>query len=294
MNVSDVDKSQSTWCRGDLPQTARMSHDLVRVAILSDLHLEGSGGTIPDPAADVVVLAGDIDDGQRGIEWANVAFECPVIYVLGNHEYRGSSIPARLAQCKAAAAPHVHVLEQECATICGVRFCGATLWSDCSLFGPQKQREHQALAAEHCADFRLICTDQGARISPAEVADIHTRTRRWIESQLESADASTVMVTHHAPSPRSLPSRLLSTPIVATYATDLHELIGRVPLWVHGHIHDCSDYEIDGTRVICNPNGRGAKAGSTSDQSNGPWVVVWIRGVGANNAGRVLQQKGSC
>ena len=26
-------------------------------------------------------------------------------------------------------------------------------------------------------------------------------------------------------------------------------------LWVHGHTHDSFDYEVNGTRVLCNPRG---------------------------------------
>ena len=29
----------------------------------------------------------------------------------------------------------------------------------------------------------------------------------------------------------------------------------RVTLWVHGHTHDVFDYDVFGTRVICNPRG---------------------------------------
>jgi hypothetical protein len=29
----------------------------------------------------------------------------------------------------------------------------------------------------------------------------------------------------------------------------------RVALWVHGHTHDSFDYEVNGTRVVCNPRG---------------------------------------
>ena len=28
-----------------------------------------------------------------------------------------------------------------------------------------------------------------------------------------------------------------------------------VPLWIHGHMHNSSDYVERGTRVICNPRG---------------------------------------
>ena len=29
----------------------------------------------------------------------------------------------------------------------------------------------------------------------------------------------------------------------------------RAALWIHGHMHDSFDYEINGTRVVCNPRG---------------------------------------
>jgi Icc-related predicted phosphoesterase len=28
-----------------------------------------------------------------------------------------------------------------------------------------------------------------------------------------------------------------------------------IDLWVHGHIHECFDYETHGVRVVCNPRG---------------------------------------
>jgi calcineurin-like phosphoesterase family protein len=29
----------------------------------------------------------------------------------------------------------------------------------------------------------------------------------------------------------------------------------RVQLWIHGHTHDSFDYQVHGTRVVCNPRG---------------------------------------
>lgn len=41
-------------------------------------------------AADVVILAGDIDVVDKGVLWAAKTFNQPVIYVPGNHElYKG-------------------------------------------------------------------------------------------------------------------------------------------------------------------------------------------------------------
>lgn len=42
----------------------------------------------PEVAADVVVLAGDIDCGTKGVAWARQAFpDVPVLSVAGNHEH---------------------------------------------------------------------------------------------------------------------------------------------------------------------------------------------------------------
>ncbi|MNR64509.1 hypothetical protein D3C85_1871810 [compost metagenome] len=43
----------------------------------------------------------------------------------------------------------------------------------------------------------------------------------------------------------------------AAYANNCEGLMGgdRVALWVHGHSHVAVDYEIEGTRVVCNPRG---------------------------------------
>lgn len=60
----------------------------MRIRILSDLHREFGHVPLPEVAADVVVLAGDVDRGIKGVVWARQTFpETPVLYVAGNHEH---------------------------------------------------------------------------------------------------------------------------------------------------------------------------------------------------------------
>ena len=61
----------------------------MKIQIYSDLHLEFARFDPAPSDADVVILAGDIDIKSRGVSWANDTFQCPVIYVCGNHEYYG-------------------------------------------------------------------------------------------------------------------------------------------------------------------------------------------------------------
>src|SRR3989304_8430945 len=64
---------------------AKGAHRLVRLRILSDLHLEIWPIELPPADADLVILAGDIANGAEGIEWARGAFDVPGIYGPGNH-----------------------------------------------------------------------------------------------------------------------------------------------------------------------------------------------------------------
>lgn len=75
----------------------------MKIQLLSDLHNEflrnGKtspnhlwSGSIPETDADIIILAGDIDTGTNGAEWAiseSERLEKNVIYVLGNHEFYG-------------------------------------------------------------------------------------------------------------------------------------------------------------------------------------------------------------
>lgn len=106
----------------------------------------------PPPAqADLVVLAGDIARPAQAIEWAQ-GFGRPVLYVLGNHEFYGGSIDGTLAQARRlGTGTRVTVLQQDGCVIDGVRFLGATLWSDFSL---HDEATRNALARQEAA--RLI------------------------------------------------------------------------------------------------------------------------------------------
>jgi predicted phosphodiesterase len=91
----------------------------MKLYILSDLHCEFAHFE-PDPMAvaraDVVVLAGDIDVGVAGIEWAAQAFKAkPVVYVCGNHEFYGHHWEDTLVRMRAAADRcGVYFLEDGC------------------------------------------------------------------------------------------------------------------------------------------------------------------------------------
>jgi predicted phosphodiesterase len=231
----------------------------VRVHILSDLHLEFAPFTPAPVDAEVVVLAGDIATGVRGIEWAAHTFRgLPVVYVLGNHEFYGQTAPDLVRKAQQHGAElGVHVLSDDSVMIGEVRFLGATLWTDFRLFGNSPS---PALAAQQgMTDFRRIrVSPRYRKLRPADTTLWHVRSRRWLTEALHTSVAGpTIVVTHHAPSIRSVAPHFASEELSAAYASDLEELVRGcgATLWVHGHTHHNVDYFLGHTRVVSNQRG---------------------------------------
>lgn len=236
----------------------------MKIHILSDLHLEFADFEPPDTDADVVVLAGDISVGARGVAWAEAHFRIPVIYVAGNHEYYKRDLTL-LAELRARAMNNVHFLENDQVVIDGVRFLGTTLWTDFLLFGDERKAAALAAARQHILDFRLI-RDRGEPFTPERSIELHRHARDWLAAQLRAAhfEDKTVVVTHHGPHWSSVHARWKDDLCTPGFVSDLEELLGAAPLWIHGHTHDSFDYQVNGTRVVCNP--RGYAAAETPDR----------------------------
>ncbi len=232
----------------------------MKLAIYSDLHTEFHRFEPRVDGADVVVLAGDIGVRTHGLAWARAAFPTrPVVYVPGNHEFYGSATPHLVAKLKRlAAGTNVHVLDEDAVVIGGVRFLGATLWTDFKLFGAAHRNDHGEVARSRMTDFRRIRVSPAfSRMTPRASSGLHARARAWLAARLDTPyDGPTVVVTHHAPGLLSIPPRLREDPLCAAYASDLSSLLdGRASLWVHGHTHFAVDEVVGGTRVVSNQRG---------------------------------------
>ncbi len=226
----------------------------MKLHILSDLHIETKKFVLPKTDADVLVLAGDINRATKGMEWALESFpDKPILYVMGNHEYHGYAMPSLTDEVKQKAeGTRVHFLDNDVATIDGVSFFGATLWTDYNLFGDPK--EAQAFAEENLKDHKLIRVDGEDRVlKGADKLTYHHQTRE----ALEKVGQVDVVITHHAPSPRSVPDRYMKRIRTTSSASRMEDAVSRhaKKLWIHGHTHFSADYEIDGVRVVSNPRG---------------------------------------
>lgn len=231
----------------------------MRIQIISDLHQEFGISDLSFDNADLVILAGDTNLGIKGIEWAKKYIpNKPVIYILGNHEYYKGSYPNTLLKIIAASTgTNIRVLENERIEFNGIRFHGATLWTDFSLFG--NPVEYGIICQTKMNDYKQIRLDPSyAKLRTIDTYKLHQFSKLWLQESLEeSVGYTNVVITHHAPSLKSVPDGYMNDPLSSAYASNMEALIATYkPLyWIHGHIHTPVRYKIEATEVICNPHG---------------------------------------
>ena len=230
----------------------------MKLQIASDLHLEyAPDWELPAGDADVLVLAGDVGIQTHGLAaFRDRARQQPVLYVPGNHEYYCGQLGRTAAALRARVRQWgLFLLDGDAVVLGGVRFLGATLWTDFALFGPAYRPE--ALRQAHAAmpDYHVISEDAGW-LAPERTWAWHRAAVAWLREQLAAPFAGpTVVITHHAPHPGSLHPRFARHPLSPAFVSDLEDLLGGARLWIHGHTHDAFDYVVAGTRVLCNPRG---------------------------------------
>ncbi|MBU6951501.1 metallophosphoesterase [Hahella sp. HN01] len=235
----------------------------MKIRVLSDLHLEFEDFAVDIDDVDALVLAGDIHVGDKGVRWAleqNPAK--PIIYVLGNHEYYRHIYPKLARKLREMTqGTHVHVLENESVALGDVVFFGCTLWTDFELLCDPRVAGFEC--QQVMSDFRKIRREPGySKVRSLDLAVIHSRSLHWLKGAFAHCDEThptsrRVVVTHHAPSSQSLPLRRKNDIISSAYASNLEPVIESLQpnLWIHGHLHNSSDYQIGTTRVVCNPRG---------------------------------------
>lgn len=258
----------------------------MKIQPLSDLHFESTAnrirpveiGALVDALragatqADVTVLAGDILTGHQTIERAASIWPAdhPVVVVAGNHEFFGWVYQEALEKMREAAAKHpkIHFLENDAVEIQGVVFLGCTLWTDGLLWekagmpAPRSGRfkvsrdEISLYLQEDLPDYaRIEWREVGRKFMPRHTYRMHHQSVAWLREQFElHRGKRIVVVTHHAPSYRSISPDFATDVLSAGFASHLEALVhsSGAALWIHGHIHQRFEYQIGQTRIMSN------------------------------------------
>lgn len=203
---------------------------LPQIFVISDIHLDTGPFEWPDAArrADLIIVAGDLSNGQFDIE-----FLCqpgkPLVFVPGNHDFWSKDkrdMFDMYREMKAAAAgTNVHVLWDEEVQIDGVRILGTPLWTDFGGGNVELMKasfvhsrdysyinaktwyavpENRALHDEQWTAFGHFARENPAEtgaFTPIVAHALHQKSRAFIEGKLEEPfEGPTILVTHMAPS----------------------------------------------------------------------------------------------
>lgn len=281
-------------CRTATPDRGSPGGRPMRLWAMSDLRIDTSAFTFPEdlPDFDAIIVAGGVSTClEASLRWLAHALDGrhgsrPVILVPGAHEFWNGRPKAETLRRGRALAADLGIALLSDAVVRlddghggGVHVVGATLWSDWALNGPPKATNARAYARYYHADCKRISLGLDTPYLPHDAAGAHARSRAFIEDVLSSVvvqasgfgvspvaliqDAvpgdRAVVVTHHAPTGRSLPDHLFETCdewVPASLASDLEGIMGAwgAPrIWIHGHVPRAVDIRIGKTRVVANP-----------------------------------------
>ena len=251
----------------------------MKIRLWSDLHLEFREYRYDhifdpiweEPGANkdqVLLLAGDIGCGILARHF--VTEMCNhfkyVVMIPGNHEFYYHDFEQVIADWRAFGGQAVdnimvepgpenfHFLYNDTVVLDGVRFIGGTMWTDFDSANPL------AMGAAHrvMADYQEI-RSRGERITPHFIICEHDKFMTFLLEEFDKPfDGKTVVMTHHSPGNEVRRRGRKIDNLGAAYFADLEQMVGwhnKSCLHVHGHTHQSFDYNINETRVICNPYG---------------------------------------
>ncbi len=231
---------------------------------------------LPTDADTVLGLAGDIDVKKHNVKFLiSLASRFKaVVVVLGNHDLWCRDLTTWAETVKQqlafAGVANVHLLSRDSVVIDGVRFIGATLWTDFN----KGDTVVMNIAESEMNDFRFMRKlNYERRVKPRDILAEHIRDRDFIFS-FANNEEKMVVLSHHAPCWQSIDyHRYGISPLNYLYATEFGNEIAysNFALWHHGHIHSTRDYMIFNTRVICNPRGYSHK--ELNPHFNDGWLI---------------------
>ncbi|HMJ29831.1 MAG TPA: metallophosphoesterase [Xanthobacteraceae bacterium] len=279
------------------------------VAVLSDLHIDIDHNAWRDPPtinARVLAVIGDVANPMTAaLPWIAKMFASVshIIYVPGNHDFycgldRSTYYQDQMARGREMAASLGITLIQndvvEIAGVPGVRFAGATTWSDLSIL-PRGMTVRDAMSQSQKGwyeggwrnyeknwhnDFREIKyggPGSRNRFTPSEMLALHRESVEFFKGVLATPfDGDTVCISHMGPAESVDPTDTHSW----LYGwSDLQHLM-HGPLapryWLHGHVHKSLDYTIGDTRVICNPRGYPGPGGTRENPNFDPHLTIEV------------------
>ena len=245
---------------------------MTKLTILSDLHIDINKDYDFSALKDqeFVIIAGDIAGNPPQVKHFIENNISHGLFIEGNHlgysksgqyqiDFRQGA--ERWLRNEFKDSP-VKYLENDIYEHEDVIFIGCTLWTDFELYGQNYKEDAINVAWTRMNDYNYIMCEHDedlVKLFPRKTINWHIKSVNFIQKICkENPDKKIVIISHHAPSKKSIATQYRSSEVNPAYASDLEWLIEKYPnikLWIHGHNHSNSNYNIGQCKVICNPFG---------------------------------------
>jgi len=225
----------------------------VKLQLVSDLHLDFCDYTIPDVGADVLVIAGDVLEGYNlsmlYYENLHKRLNIPIVVVPGNHEFYHTDYTVDIHKWQNFKAEGIIILHiGNHWDYMGYRFLGDTMWTNV-----QEQPVNEFYIGKYINDFTQI-----KNMDTHKMSVLSTLNKLVLFDTIQHSTLPVIVVTHHAPTYRSIDEKYLGDELNAAFANKFDSDIEKstnIKLWAHGHVHNTNDYMVGNTRVVSNPKG---------------------------------------
>jgi len=241
----------------------------MKIKLESDLHIDFEDHNPCLKDIDVYVLAGDVGEFKNIMPWLYDILELnqhvKIIHVIGNHVAYGHKnidiIEQKLHEFS-SWHPRYCFLQNSSIEISGIKFIGATLWTDYNNNNPIDM----SMSLSYLSDYRQIKHKMGDANNPIsypwrpeEAYKRHLYSRKYIFEELKKgySNQKQIVITHHKPYASD------NSPLFASYESNLDKEINvcnNVPkYWLYGHTHKADNTKIEYNNGCCtflsNPKG---------------------------------------
>lgn len=261
----------------------------MRFHYMSDLHLESQAFPWRLPEGDVLILAGDLchaacldptrrdkyamDQRDRVLRFRDAAcanFD-QVIAVIGNHEHY-DGIFEDTAPLMRTHLEGITLLDNDTIDFGGLSIFGTTLWSDFEGRRPDVVDGLRRRIGEYFFVRTRDPSNDGrvslAKFRPEDALHAHDTALAALSAHLSATSTKpTIVVSHHAPSLKSLNPEHRGNGLDGAFASALDAMIAScetVPVWIHGHTHIRKTYRIGKTQLRVNCRGYDGKDASAA------------------------------
>lgn len=223
------------------------------IKLISDLHEEFEPRAYAHTPSPILVVAGDLAVGPFQVfqELVKLSQLYPtILYVAGNHEYYGYSLPKFNEQLTKLLEPYpnIHFLNNRAVTINNITFIGSTLWTNF-----RYNTLAMMAARTMISDFRLI-----KDFTPDQCAVEHYNSLKFIEHAYQHYPGKKVIITHFLPAIECIHPKYATENLINNYFSNDHgEWISLLEgvTWLFGHTHDPIATTLGNTRLLANPLG---------------------------------------